>query len=710
MKKPAAVPIEIVHELDRRLRVRCRTIRRPDIDPDQLEMQLESINGVVSARCNTPAASVVVEYNGERGVRTTILATLGELPDTIFTGSGNARTLLSALPAAGTGLLAGAMLLLPPLIAAPISIALAAPHIITGITTLWQRGVKIEVLDAAALIFSLVRRDYFTTTSIVFLLSVGEYIEEQSENRSTSLLKSLLKPQVEKVWIEVDDQELEIAIEEARIGDHIICGSGEMIPLDGRVIRGEATIDTSSITGESLPVPVAPGDEVLSGAVITEGRLVIEAIRTSSDSSMARISNFLENSLRNRSESQKYSDKLADRLVPVTFGLGLGLLALTRDLEKAAAVFTVDYSCAIQMVNPVAVRVAMFTGAQQGVLLKGAQAMDSLAALDTLVFDKTGTLTRGQLEVTDLCPVAGISETDLLVLAASAEEHYAHPVADAVVAAAAAKGLKLAPTSEVDFIVAHGVSAYVDGVNILVGSRHFIEEDEGIDCSELDAGIAAMQQQGKSILYVARDETFAGFIAMRDELRPEAVAVLESLKKGGIRKIVILTGDSEVTANALAADIDAIDEIHAELKPEDKAAIVARLREEGRVGFIGDGVNDAPALLTADVGICLPGGADLAKESAQVILLQDSLDCLLAGREIAVHTHATIQRSFVATVTLNTLFLIMATFGYLTPVASALLHNSTTIGILGYATLRSRRHPDSVGMLPAAEKGDDTND
>ncbi len=684
--------IEIAHELECRLRLRCRAIRRMDFDPDKLESELESIAGVFSARCNTPAASVVVEYDGSRTIRKKILTTLAEMPGSFFGQAGEPRTLLSALPLIGKGILAGSFLFLPPIIAAPITYALVTPVIINGVLTLWKRGVKIEVLDAAAVLFCLIRRDYFTAGSIVFLLSVGEYLEEISEDRSTGLLKSLLKPQVEKVWIESDGQELEVNLDEVRIGDHVVCGAGEMVPLDGIVLRGEATVDTSSITGESLPVPVAPGDEVLSGSVLEEGRIVIEASHIGADSSMARISKFLENSLRNQSEAQKRGDELAERLVPVTFGLGLGLLAVTRDLEKAAAVLTVDYSCAIKLVNPVAIRVAMYSGAKQGVLLKGAQAMDSLAKLDVLVFDKTGTLTRGQLEVTDIYSAGEMSTDELLILAASAEEHYSHPVADAVVNAAKEKGFTLAPTSQVDFIVAHGVSAYVDGENTLVGSRHFIEDDEEIDCSALDREVAALEQEGKSILYVARGEKFAGVIGLRDELRPESAAVLKRLKASGISKIVILTGDSAVTAHALTANLEAVDEVYAELKPEDKARIVGELQAENKqVGFIGDGVNDAPALVSANVGICLPGGADLAKESAQIILLQDDLHCLLAGRHIALAARQTIERSFIAVVALNSSFLLMATLGFLPPVGAALLHNLSTVGVLGYASLRGRR-------------------
>ncbi|PIE63375.1 MAG: hypothetical protein CSA26_12765 [Desulfobacterales bacterium] len=342
----------------------------------------------------------------------------------------------------------------------------------------------------------------------------------------------------------------------------------------------------------------------------------------------------------------------------------------------------------------------MFTAAREGVLLKGSQAMDSLSLIDTLVFDKTGTLTRGELKVTDLCGV-DLDEDELLTIAASAEEHYAHPVADAVVNAAREKGLALPPTGQVDFIVAHGVSAYIDGKNVLVGSRHFIEDDEAVDCSALSDQVEKLQKEGKSILYVACEGRLAGIVGLRDELRLEAETVLEKLKETGIRKIVILTGDAKLTADALAAQLPVVDEVYSELKPEDKARIVKQLQDDGcKVGFTGDGVNDAPALVSADVGICLPGGADLAKESAQVILLKDSLYALLAGRLIARRSQDTIQHAFYSAVCLNSFFLLLASFGGIMPVTAALLHNASTVSILGYAAVRGKKKMigDSSGL------------
>lgn len=697
-------PLTVVNELPNRIRLKGRFLRDPKLDPDYLEATLENIPGVDDARINAKAASVIICYDGRPEVRASVLSCIQDLPLEVFNGKNSRKSPPSLLTLTAKGLLAVACFFLPKILGGPIALALSLPVIAEGAVCLWRRRIKVEVLDAAAVSFSLFRRDYFTAAMIVFLLSLGEYLEKMSESKTTGLLKSLLKPQTDTIWIEVDGQEIQIPFEEARIGDRVVCGPGEMIPLDGRVVHGEAAVNQSSVTGESVPVHVEPGSEVISGSVIEDGRVVFEATHVGAETSVSRISKFLEDSLRYESDSQKKSDELADKLVPITFGLGVGLFALTRDLEKAAAVLTVDYSCVIKLSSPVAVRVAMYTAAQQGTLLKGAQAMDSLARVDTLVFDKTGTLTRGQLTVTDVRSINGLDDDQVLVLAASAEEHYSHPVAHAVVAAARDKGLALSPTSQVDFIVAHGVSAYIDGKNVLVGSRHFIEEDEGIDCSCVDEAALALQEAGKSLLYVARSGILVGVLGMRDELRPEALRVLDALKDSGIRKIVILTGDAERTATALAAQLPAVDEVYAELKPKDKADIVARLKEEGcTIGFTGDGVNDAPALVSAHVGICLPSGADLAKESAQVILLREDLDCLLSARLIALRCQETIQHSFVSAVGFNSSFLLFATLGWLRPVGAAILHNLSTLGVLGYAGMRER----APVALPHAPQQDD---
>ncbi|WP_245577940.1 heavy metal translocating P-type ATPase [Maridesulfovibrio bastinii] len=691
---------KVVHELSNRLRLRSNRLYDPALDLSYLEAVIGAISGVEKVRTNKRAFSITVNYNGSAEIRNKILETLESIPDEAYlpevSHNEPARLSTVAYQAATTAVTPW----LPSPLKALSSWMIGTPTMAEGIKSLVTEGVKVEVLDASAVAFSLLRQDYFTANAIVAMLGLGEYLEDWTEQRSNDLLKNLLRPQVENVWVERDAKEQKIPLDKVLIGDIVLCGPGELLPVDGTVIGGEAALNTSSITGESIPVHVEEGDEVLSGSVIEEGHLRITASHVGSDSSMARIGRFLENSLRSKSSSQKKSDELADKLVPITFALGLGLYALTRDVTRAASVLTVDYSCAIKVASPVAVKSGMFAASHSGVLLKGAQALENLSKIDTVVFDKTGTLTRGDLSVTDYIPLKGLNEKELLALAAGAEEHYSHPVARAVVAEAKSQKLQFPPISQVDFIVAHGVSAFVEGRQVLVGSRHFLEEDEGVDCSAADNLTTELRQSGKSLLYVSRDGELEGVIGLRDELRPEAAEALSQLKEKGIKNLIMLTGDHRDTAKAICAELGVIDKVHWELKPEDKARIVNELQEEGHfLAFAGDGVNDAPALISADVGICMPQGAELAREAAQVVLLEDSLMALVAGRHIAEQTQKVIKNSFNAAVGINSAILLAATTGKLSPVASAFLHNSSTLGILGYAASAARREaPQSYSL------------
>lgn len=637
--------MQILHELPRRIRLRNPALYDYDLDLAYVEAILQNIPGVTGVRINAKAASIVVEYDGAPATKERIVHSCETLPVEAYQ-AGSER----------------------------------------------QDGRDpIGVFGKAAL---MLRRDYFTASAIRFTLALGEYLAQLSEDKTTNLLKNLLRPQVETVWVERQGREIRLAPRDVLIGDLVICGTGEMIPVDGIVVRGEASINQSSITGESVPVHAYLDHEVMSGSVVEEGRITIQARRVGAETGMARISRFLENSLRFKSKAQLRSDQLADQLVPITLVLGLAIFALTRNPRKAASVLTVDYSCAIKLSNPVAVKAAMYAAAHCGVLLKGAQALETLAAVDTLVFDKTGTLTHGALHVIEVISIGTLSNDDLLSLAAGAEEHYAHPVANAVVKAAKEHHLPLPAIAQVDFIVAHGVSASVNGRSVLVGSFHFLAEDEGVDCSAIEETVDSLRQNGLIPLFVARDGILEGIIVLQDRLRAETQEVLRHLKASGITQIIVLTGDHRGTAQALAAQLRDIDEWHWELRPEDKADIVQRLQAQGRiVAFAGDGVNDAPVMVTADVGICMPGGADLARESAQVVLLNDDLTALLAARQIALHAEATIRSCFHAAVGINSLILLLATFRPMPPIVSALLHNLSTVGIVGYALKSGMQKP-----------------
>ncbi len=677
--------IQIKHETATRLRLFEPLLTHPELDLAELQAYLEGMQGVRKVRISPPAASIIIEYNGNTGTRQNILNFM-QSHSFSFT---NQTKQSEEVDLYSLGTRIGATLCYPFLSQNTkkyLSLALTLPYVAKGITTLLNQKIKIEVLDAAAIGFSLLRRDYFTALSVTSLLSLGEYLEQSTENKSTELLKSLLRPVVSKVTVLRDDIELQIPIDELEQGEQVVCGPGELIPVDGKILHGEALVNQSSITGESLPVHLQRNNDAISGTVVEEGKLIIRADKVGEDASIARMSKYIRQSLERESQSQRQSQILANKLVPLTFGLGLLIYAITRNPARAASVLTVDYSCAIKIASSVAIKSAMRQAAVRGALLKGGQALENMHNVNALVMDKTGTLTTGKLKLKKIISTSSLTNDEILALAAGAEEHYSHPVAQAVVKAAKDKNLELPKTGQVDFVVAHGISAYIDGRQTLVGSYHFIAEDEGIDCSATSKQSVELRAKGYNLLYISQEKKLLGVLALSDQVRPEAEQVLAKLKQAGIKKIVVLTGDHAGGAEFLKNNLTGLDEIHAELKPEQKAEILDKLKQNGfTTAFVGDGVNDAPAMVRADVGICMAGGADLARESAQVILLKDELTALWAAKDVADKTYTVLNRCFNGSVGINSLLLLLATGGILPAAVSATLHNATTIGLVGYA-------------------------
>ncbi len=457
----------MVHELPTRLRIKSNGLRDPALDIHYLTALMEAQPGVREVRVNQRAASIVFRHQGGARIKADILHLLNNLPVDAFIPDAQPCTAPDMPEVLARGALAALTPFMPSPVQATVSWMLALPAIVKGVECLFDQGFKVEVLDGSVKVFALLRRDYFAANTIGAMLTLAEHVEHATQRRTNDLLKGLLRPQVESVRVGRDGVDVQIPFEEARGGDHVLCGHGELVAVDGIVLQGEASVNASSMTGESVPAHLKPGDAILSGSVVEEGSLVVEASSVGADTSSARIAGYIERSLRQTSDKQRSSDRLADRLVPLTFGLGLGIFVLTGNLARAASVLTVDYSCAVKLSTPVAVRAAMYAAGREGILLKGAQALEALAKVDTVVFDKTGTLTQGALQVTDVLPLSpppeALEEDALLSLAAGAEEHYSHPVAAAVVAAARSRGLKSPEMSQVDFVVAHGVSAYVQG-------------------------------------------------------------------------------------------------------------------------------------------------------------------------------------------------------------------------------------------------------
>jgi heavy metal translocating P-type ATPase len=422
---------------------------------------------------------------------------------------------------------------------------------------------------------------------------------------------------------------------------------------------------------------------VLSGTLVEDGRLVIYAEQVGRQTAAARIADYVEQCLEVKSEAQLDAARLADRLVPLVLKLSAGAFLLTGDWRRAASVLQADYACALKLATPVAFKSAMYAAGKAGILIKGASALEKLAAADTFIFDKTGTLTTGLLEVTDAVTFDGrTTPEDLVFLAASVEEHYFHPLALAVVAAARTLGGRHFEHQEVEFIVAHGVSSVIDGKRIVVGSRHFVAEDEGIDLAAAEETMARLYREGKTLLYIGYGGELIGIIALKDSVRASSARTIARLRKLGVKRVLLLTGDHRERAAEMAEALG-FDDFHAELMPEDKAAIIDRLNATGaRIAFVGDGINDAPALAGAHVGIAMQRGADIARLTADIALLEDDIERIADAKEVADEAMRLIARNYKATVWLNTAILGAAAFGLLTPVATAVLHNGTTLGIL----------------------------
>ena len=760
-------------------------------------------------------------------------------------------------------------LLTPPL-QRGLTYALIAPTVWEKVQTLSQKGLKIEVLDSLAVSLAAARGKYFTAVATQGLLALGAYLEQRAARHADDLLRHLLKPMPTQAWVERDGALVQIPCSALQVGDHIEVGPGEMIPIDGKVIGGNAAVNQASVTGENLAVRKEAGDKVLSGTVLEGGRLRIRATRVGAETTTARIARFIENALQQQSQTQSLAEQLADQRVYLTLGvtneycyscrfggcrvgvcwrisgtrlvlrsralkcaygrfcyvrrstrvcwgchwiccgrgfgqgsfpgqdpgarretrsshrcsrrrgcpfsecvlqprigwpsiqhlrasvvvsrccrrtfcrcwrrprpldgqtafrlawrldafkpcslsgcrrspclrpctarigrtvtptlhradalrhashacgrrsrrtLGTGALvyAVTLDLDRLASVFLVDYACALKLGTPVAIKSAMYQGAKHGILFRGSSALDSLAQADTFVFDKTGTLTSGLLEVTD-------------VLSLDADWEAAHLLAlVAVVKQARQQHLGHIEHEDVDFLVAHGITTHAEGRRVVIGSRHFLETHKHISFAAHENYITALEQSGKMLLYVALEQHPLGLIGLRDSLRPEAKTVLAQLRQSGARRLVLLTGDRQDKAEALARELE-MDEVYAECPPEGKAAVVEQLRAHGaKVAFIGDGVNDAPALIAADVGIAMPRGADLARATADIVLLDEHLQTLLAARTLSVGTLRLIRNHFRISTGVNTAVIAGAAFGLLSPVWSALLHNGMTLGVL----------------------------
>ncbi|MDD5328515.1 MAG: heavy metal translocating P-type ATPase [Sulfuricella sp.] len=680
--------LEPVHRLAGRTRFRFRCERGRPLDAKLAARAVENLAGVNRVRFNSAACSLVVEHDpaltdAER-LRAGMLAL--ESAPAAEARHPTGRRELAAVAASGALLLSSSSL--PAALQLPATLAAAAPILGEALDDLRREGITSHVLEALAVGISAARGDFTAANTTVFMLALGEYLEHSIARRSDDLLKSLLRPATGLVWVERDGVECQIDAGEVVVGDTVIVGAGATIPVDGTVLGGEAMVNEASMTGESLAVGRSRGDPALSGTVVEEGRLRIYAEHVGRHTATARIADYVEHSLASKSAAQLDASRLADRLVPVVLGLAGGAFALTGDWRRAAAVLQADYSCSLKLATPVAFKSAMHRAGKAGILVKGADVLERLAQADTFVFDKTGTLTAGTLEVTDSIAFDPAFDADgLICLAASVEEHYFHPLALAVVEAARMRCGRHFDHKEVEFIAAHGVASVIDGKRVVVGSRHFVEEDEGIAVAPHRKRIDALYRQGRTLLYIGYGGSLLGVIALRDRLREASAGTIARLRELGVKRILMLTGDHHDRAAELAQQLG-LDGFHAELLPEQKADIVRRLSGEGaRIAFVGDGINDAPALAGAHVGIAMQRGADIARLTSDIALLEDDIALIADARALAIATLKKVDGNFRLTVGINTAILAAAASGRLAPATASILHNGSTIAILIRALL-----------------------
>ena len=551
-----------------------------------------------------------------------------------------------------------------------------------GVRCVLSRRLEVEVLDALSIGVSLLRGDFGTAGSVMFLLNLGSLLEEWTRKKSLDDLARSMALNVDKVWVRSQGTEVLVPLTKVRSGDEVVVRSGNMIPLDGTVLEGEAMVNQAALTGEAMPVRKTEGSTLYAGTVVEEGECVFIAKAEGGSNRYDKIVAMIEESEKLKSSTENRALVLADKLVPWCLGATVVTYLLTRNATRAISCLMVDFSCALKLSMPLAVLSAMRECGSYHITVKGGKYLEALSQADTIVFDKTGTLTRATPQVVEVVPFSGCNEREVLQLAACLEEHFPHSMANAVVRAAKERGISHEEMhSEVEYIVAHGIASRVGGQRVVIGSHHFVFEDEKCTIPTAEQQKFDALKPAYSHLYMAASGQLVGVICISDPLRPEAAAVLNGLRALGIRNTVMMTGDSERTAAAIAKQVG-VDRFFAEVLPEDKANFVQQAKAEGHtVVMIGDGINDSPALSAADIGIAINSGAAIAREIADVTIKADSLEELVALKAIANSLQKRVHANYRFVLTFNSALIALGALGILQPASSAMLHNLSTIGI-----------------------------
>lgn len=677
----------ILHEGKGRMRVHVEKVRMTLHRADVLEAYLNHHDAIVHAAVYERTGDVVITYTGRRSSAIAVLAgykfDVAEY-DALVT-SADSRRLNREYQDKMFDLVAGRCLrklFLP----APLDAAYTAFRSIRflwkGVRCVLSRRLEVEVLDALSIGVSLLRGDFGTAGSVMFLLNLGSLLEEWTRKKSLDDLARSMALNVDKVWVRSQGTEVLVPLTKVRSGDEVVVRSGNMIPLDGTVLEGEAMVNQAALTGEAMPVRKAEGSTLYAGTVVEEGECVFIAKAEGGSNRYDKIVAMIEESEKLKSSTENRALVLADKLVPWCLGATVVTYLLTRNATRAISCLMVDFSCALKLSMPLAVLSAMRECGSYHITVKGGKYLEALSQADTIVFDKTGTLTRATPQVVEVVPFSGCNEREVLQLAACLEEHFPHSMANAVVRAAKERGISHEEMhSEVEYIVAHGIASRVGGQRVVIGSHHFVFEDEKCTIPAAEQQKFDALKPAYSHLYMAASGQLVGVICISDPLRPEAAAVLNGLRALGIRNTVMMTGDSERTAAAIAKQVG-VDRFFAEVLPEDKANFVQQAKAEGHtVVMIGDGINDSPALSAADIGIAINSGAAIAREIADVTIKADSLEELVALKAIANSLQKRVHANYRFVLTFNSALIALGALGILQPASSAMLHNLSTIGI-----------------------------
>ena len=677
----------VKHEIKGRIRVHFCQKRMTFEEADTLQYYLDSQEMITSSKVQERTQDATICYTGEKSAVIALLRSFQyekvDVPDVYRQNSGR-ETNREYWDKLVTKVVVhyGNKLFLPMPIRTVITGVKSVKYIYQGIHTLLQRKIEVPVLDATAIGVSMFRGDLSTAGSVMFLLGIGEILEERTHKKSVDDLARSMSLNISRVWLCNDGQEMLVPTTEIQTGDLVRVHMGNMVPFDGTVAEGEAMVNQASLTGESEPVRKYIESTVYAGTVVEEGELTIRVKETNGSSKFDKLVTMIEESEKLKSGLESKAEHLADRLVPYTL-LGTGITyLLTGNITKAISVLMVDFSCALKLAMPIAVLSAIREASNYHVTVKGGRYLEAMAEADTIVFDKTGTLTKAQPTVKQVVAFNGMSENELLRIAACLEEHFPHSMAKAVVQAAIDRHLVHEELhSKVEYIVAHGISSKINDKKVVIGSYHFVFEDE--KCAVPDGMMEAFDKLPSecSHLFMAIDHELAAVICIEDPLREEAAAVVRKLKETGISKVVMMTGDSDRTAKAIAARVG-VDEYYSEVLPEDKASFVEEEKKAGRkVIMIGDGINDSPALSAADIGIAISDGAEIAREIADITVGADGLNELVTLKLISDGLMKRIHKNYRFIVGFNTGLIVLGVAGILQPATSALLHNTSTLMI-----------------------------